>query len=212
MTALLMLALAWLLWVRTQRRPPAWQIVWWLTALVLTLSMQRTVPVAALMALPLLCATADAALSGRRPAYGPTAAPWLLVGAASVGIVVAAPVAAATATQPVGVPSALAGPLDELPAGTRIFVNGDTSGWVLYAAPHLRPVSDLHVESYSADQIEQYIRTMAAEPGWNQTFERSGASAALVPDDAPVRAALAEQQGWRETAADAGLVLLEAPR
>jgi hypothetical protein len=102
--------------------------------------------------------------------------------------------------------------MTSLPAGTRLLVDSDTSGWVLYAAPQLRPVYDLRVESYSAQQVEDYIRVMAAEPGWDRLLAQSGASAALVPDDAPVRAALTEQEGWTETGSDAGLVLLEAPR
>jgi hypothetical protein len=212
LAALLMLAMAWLLWVRTQQRPPAWQLSWWFCALVLALSMQRTVPVAALMALPLLCTAAETAAT-RRLGQSPSTTPRLLLGAAaSLGIVVAAPIAAATATEPLGVPSALTAEMRSLPAGTHLLVDGDTSGWVLYAAPHLHPVYDLRVESYSPHQVKDYIRVMAAEPGWDRILARSGASAALVPDNAPLRAALTEQQGWTETGSDAGLVLLEAPR
>jgi hypothetical protein len=132
--------------------------------------------------------------------------------AASLGIVLAVPVASATATEVAGVPAALTADLNALRPGTRVMVNGDTSGWMLFAAPQLRPVYDLRVESYSAQQVEDYIRVMAAEPGWDRILARSGASAALVPDDAPLRAALTEQRGWTETGSDAGLVLLEAPR
>jgi hypothetical protein len=212
MAALLMLALAWLLWVRTQQRPPAWQVTWWLMALVVTLSMQRTVPVGALMALPVLCSAAEAVVASRRSPALAGARPWVLVVAASLGIVLAVPVASATATEVAGVPAALTADLNALRPGTRVMVNGDTSGWMLFAAPQLRPVYDLRVESYSAQQVEDYIRVMAAEPGWDRILARSGASAALVPDDAPLRAALTEQQGWTETGSDAGLVLLEAPR
>jgi hypothetical protein len=209
--ALVMLALAWLLWVRTQHRPPAWQLAWWLFALLLAMSMQRTVAVAALMALPLLCTTAEAAAS-RRPRRASMIPMWLLAGATSVGITLAAPVAAATATQPLGVPSKLGTELRSLPTGTRMLVNGDTSGWVLYAAPHVQPIYDIRVESFTPHQVKDYIRIMSAEPGWRELLDRSGARAALVLADAPVRAALTEQAGWSEVGTDAGLVLLKAPR
>jgi hypothetical protein len=212
MAALLMLAMVWLLWVRTQQRPPAWQVAWWLCALALALTMQRTVPVAALMALPLLCTAAEAAAARRLGQSRSTTPPRLLGVAAAVGIGLAVPVSSWTATEPLGVPSGLTADMASLPAGTHLLVDSDTSGWVLHAAPQLRPVYDLRVESYSAQQVEDYIRVMAAEPGWDRLLARSGASAALVPHDAPVRAALTEQEGWTETGSDAGLVLLEAPR
>jgi hypothetical protein len=77
---------------------------------------------------------------------------------------------------------------------------------------HLRPVYDLRVESYTPRQVEDYIAMMDAEPGWEEVLEGSGAESALVPADAPIRAALTEKARWTEVGADAGLVLLRASK
>jgi hypothetical protein len=224
MVVLLMLGAVWCCWTSLRRRPPAWQLSLWLAAVVLTLSMERTVPLAAFLALPLACAGAEEALFRGRTAgaeealfrgrtAGPNGRRWLTwVAAGVVGASLAVPVASARAGAASGLPTRLQPSLSELPSGSRILVDSDTSGWVLFALPHLRPVYDLRVESYSPASVRNYIAVMDAEPGWDRLLEASGAESALVPVDAPIRAALTEQQRWTEVGADAGLVLLTAPR
>jgi hypothetical protein len=228
MAVLLMLGLAWLGWVLLQQRPETWQLSLFLASLLLTLSMQRTVPVGAMLALPLLCTVAETGLTRRRHQEAARSSAWIASGAADpsrrhaswrvwggaalAGIVLAVPLAASRAGDAVGVPTRLQAQLHGLPAGSRILVDSDTSGWVLFTSPHLRPVYDLRVESYTPRQVEDYIVTMAAEPSWDRLLTRSGASSALVPADAPIRAALTEQLRWTEVGTDAGFVLLEAPR
>jgi hypothetical protein len=134
------------------------------------------------------------------------------VAAGLVGASLAIPLASARAGSATGLPTRLQPTLAALPSGSRILVDSDTSGWVLFTFPHLRPVYDLRVESYTPRQVEDYIATMAAEPGWEHLLTSSGASSALVPTDAPIRAALTEQLRWTEVGADAGLVLLKASR
>ena len=78
----------------------------------------------------------------------------------------------------------------------------------MFSSPNLRPVYDLRVESYSPEQVRDYISMIDAEPGWQSILSASGATTALVPGDAPLRAALVEQAGWQEMGEDAGLVLI----
>jgi hypothetical protein len=141
----------------------------------------------------------------------PLRPPLRLWGVATVvGVLVAVPLSSHVAREPQGVPSLLAADLARLPEGTRILVDGDTSGWLLFAVPTLAPVFDMRIESYNAPHVEGYIRTVAAEPGWRDFLARTGAEAALVPETAPIRAALIEQAGWSERSRDAGMVLIEA--
>lgn len=212
LATLLMLGLVWLCWTVRREGPPAWQLILWLSAFVLTLSMERTVPVAAMVLLPLLGTAVESVMSAQASA-GQRAREWpAWVAAALVGIAVAAPLATARATVPAGLPTGLQPALEALPADSRILLDSDTSGWVLFAAPHLRPVYDLRVEAYTPQRVEDYITVMDAEPGWDRLLAASGASSALVPKDSPIRAALTEQSRWTEVDHDAGLVLLEAPR
>jgi hypothetical protein len=135
---------------------------------------------------------------------------WLT--AAVVGVLVAVPVAAARDTEPAGVPTSLASDLRSLPPSTRILVNGDTSGWLLFSAPQLEPVFDLRIEAYAPHEVRRYISAVAANPGWQDYVADTGVTAALVPRRSPISAALEEQLGWARIGTDAGLVLLEAPR
>ncbi|SES43732.1 hypothetical protein SAMN05216199_3651 [Pedococcus cremeus] len=207
MAVLLLLAAAWLAWLSLQRRPPTWQLVNCLVALVLTLYMERTVAVAAMVALPLTCTALEQRLPRRKVEHSK---PNLRLGWVAVlfGLVVAVPVAGAQAGHPRGTPYALQPALAALPTGTRILVDSDTSGWVMFAAPQLRPVYDLRVESYTSLRVRNYMTMVAAEPGWEGLLSSSGATAALVKEDAPVRAALAGEAGWSDLGSGSGLVLM----
>jgi hypothetical protein len=211
---LVMIGVTWVLWIRAQRRLRLWEIGWWLTAILLTLSMQRTVPVGAFLAAPLLASAGEATLARQgsiRAGVGrATMVAWL--SAAVVGALGAVPVAAARDTEPAGVPTSLASNLRRLPPSTRILVNGDTSGWLLFRAPQLKPVFDLRIEAYSPNEVRRYISAVAAKPGWNEYVADTGITAALVLGTSPISSALQEQLGWARIGTDAGLVLLEAPR
>jgi hypothetical protein len=200
---------------------PGWHVVLVVVGCALALSMERTVAVAAFVAVPLAATAVEAVLRTREKAprdalprqervVGRATAVW--AAAALAGILVAAPVAAARAHTPVAVPVALAPRLAALPQGTRVLVDGDTSGWLMYAAPQLRPVYDLRVESYTAHQVEDFIGAMSADPGWDAYVRDRGVTVALVPSDSPIGAALVEQDRWAEVGRDHGHVLLQAPR
>jgi hypothetical protein len=211
---LVMIGLTWVLWIRTQRRPRLWELGWWLGAILLTLSMQRTVPVGAFLAAPLLASALEDAMARRgttRTHLGRSAmVTWLA--AAVMGVLVAVPVAAVRDAEPAGVPTSLAPDLRRLPPSTRVLVNGDTSGWLLFSAPQLEPVFDLRIEAYAPREVRRYISAVAAEPGWQDYVTGTGVTAALVLRTSPISAALQEQLGWARIGTDAGLILLEAPR
>jgi hypothetical protein len=222
LAALGLLAVAWLCWVRLRRRPEAWELVLLVTACVLALTMQRTVPVAAFVGLPLAASAIEAALRARAAgsSVGPpdpdivTAAArhvrWRAPAAATlVGLLIALPVAAAR-DDVRGVPAALLPQLTSYPAGTRMVAFGDLTGWLLLEAPALAPVQDIRIEVYSPEHVRDYIGAVAAEPGWDDFVEGTGAVTALLPHDAPLVAALTEQLRWREVGRDDGFVLLEA--
>ena len=89
MAALAMLTAAWLCWISTQHRPESWQLVLLLAGFGLVLSMERTVAVGAIVAVPLLCAAVETALSRGWPS-ATSRLPWRLCSAAAaVGIVAA---------------------------------------------------------------------------------------------------------------------------
>jgi hypothetical protein len=135
---------------------------------------------------------------------------WLT--AAVVGALVAVPVAAARDTEPTGVPTSLTSDVRGLPPSTRVLVNGDTSGWLLFHAPQVEPVFDLRIEVYAPHEVRRYIRAVAAKPGWQDYVADTGVTAALVLQTSPISAALQEQLGWSRMGTSDGFILLKAPR
>jgi hypothetical protein len=219
--ALTVLALAgvFAVWAVRGERPPLWKLVLWVAALAFALFMVRTVPVAAIIGALLVADSLEAAATERsmRGRWVPAAGPLLsrreslaLAAAALVAVGLAVPLAAQRGQEPRGVPTALAAGLRAIPAGTHVISDGDLSGWLMFQAPRLRPISDIRIEVYSPEHIRGYIGAMHAQPGWAAYLTRAGTKAALLKADAPLVAALEGQWHWTAIATDHGYVLLEA--
>ena len=214
---LVMLASTWLLWIREQKRPPVVALLLFVAAVVLTLGMQRTVPVGAVIAV-LLLADAVEAHGSRAGGAAPVTLPhprtlivvWVTAALVAAGI--AAPVSAARGGDARGVPLAMKPRLDSLPRGARALIYGDLTGWVMFTAPQVRPVFDLRIEQYSPDYVRAYIRAMKAERGWQEFVDSTGTQVALLEQDSPLTAALTEQVGWTVVQRDGRFVLLEPSR
>ena len=201
------------IWLFQPDRPSPWEVLLLLLSIALTLSMQRTVSVAALVLAPMV-ARACAERWGSQLHAGPP--PRREQGALLAGLLVAAliavPLSAAAAHQrPAYVPTALESALDELPAGTRIIAEGDVTGWLLYTSPQLRPVFDLRIEVYSPQHVRDYIDARAARRGWQAFIAKTAPRAALLPDTAPLAGALEQESHWSVRGHDRGFVLLVAP-
>lgn len=213
LVALCMTAAVWLLWVRRERRPELIELGFLTAALLLVLSMQRTVPVGALVAAPLLAKGIDDALEKQRPARETSwvsgAQRWSWVLATLVGVALAAPVAASRDSAPASVPTGLTRALRSLPPGTHVLSDGDLSGWLMFTATQVRPVFDVRIESYPAPYVRRFIGATQAKPGWNRFVHDTGATAALLPEGSPLGAALGEQLRWTRVDTDHGVALWE---
>lgn len=136
----------------------------------------------------------------------------LLLTVALIGAAVAAPLSLARAQQPQRVPIGLTPALVALPAGTVLLSQTDVSGWVLWTAPQTRLVVDIRVEAYTEAQMDDFVTLYQARPGWQPLLDRSRASYALVPKDAPLIGALEEARHWTVVDQDAGFVLVAETR
>ncbi|MDQ2758028.1 MAG: hypothetical protein M3Y71_15985 [Actinomycetota bacterium] len=136
---------------------------------------------------------------------------WPLLPAAVLAAVVAVPLSLARAELPQGVPTGLSSAIAALPAGTVLLSQAEVSGWVLWTAPQIRLVADIRVEAYTARQMNDFVTLYQARPGWLGLLDRSGASYALVPGDAPLVGALEHVRHWTVVGGDTGFVLLAEP-
>jgi len=205
---LAMLALVLLSWVRLERRPPYWQIGLLLTGVAATLAMSRTIAVGAIIAAPLLAQEIHLH-RGRRPVAATTRrsrSVWAAL--ILVALVAAAPLSAARAHAPLRVPDQLRPQLSLIPSGTVVLAEGDISGWLFWAEPQVRPVLDPRIEIYPPAHVRAFVSAMAAEPGWRQFVDRTGAGYALVLTGSPIATALVDRAGWSQVGEDAGFVLL----
>jgi len=205
-----MLGLVILSWVRRRRQPPWWQIGLLATGVAATLAATRTIAVGAILAAPLLAQ--EIQLYRARPVMAPTRrsrSAWTAL--VLIALLVAVPLSAARAQEPVGVPQALAPQLSAIPSGTVVLAQGDVSGWLFWADPGVRPVLDPRIEIYSPAHIRAFVSAMAAGPGWRDFVDRTRARYALVLTDSPIATALVERASWSQIGKDAGYVLLRAP-
>jgi hypothetical protein len=211
---LLMLASAWGLWLWQRRRLPVWQLLMWCAAVAFSLSMQRTVPIAAILSALVLAEAAENYLATREgvsvslnSVKRSARLSWCL--AAVLAAAVAVPLADARGRHASAVPQAFAPHLAELEEGTRVISFGDLTGWLMFTAPQVEPVFDLRIEQYSPAHVRAYIDTMQAERGWKAFLQETSAHTAILEDDSPLSAALMESRNWQVVARDGGFILLQ---
>jgi hypothetical protein len=208
---LCMLALVALSWARSRRLPPWWQVAHLVVAFVATLAMERTIAIGAVVAAPLLAQTLQdwrgtpAAALPRRDTLA-----WLAMGISA--LLIAAPLAATLAAQPVDVPTGLQPALSNLPAGTVVLEDINMSAWAGWVAPQLRPIEDSRSEIFSRQQHLDYARLVAAATGWDTILARSGATWALVRTGSPLAAALQERKSWETVGTDHAYSMMRRPR
>lgn len=179
-------------------------------ALGWTLLAARTVTVGAIIAAPLFANSLQMWMD--RPVTNPRPREKLSVWASAAGwLATLAVVLAATNNRPVNLPSSIGAYLDELPAGSVVFVPDTLGGWIMWEYPQLRPVVDGLTESYSLDYWSEVLGAASAAPGWKVFIERAEVRVALIPSSFPLAEALTDQLSWIEVARDGEFVLLVTP-
>ncbi len=191
-------------------RPAGWKLAHGGLAMGLCLTVNRAVPIAACLVVPLVAE----ALQARR---GVPALPvrslerrWYAVGtvvALAASACLAIPLGRLSHDPVAGFSAELA----HLPADSVVLDLPDTSGWLLLNQPRLRLVMDTRVELYDPGYVAHYLAALKAEPGWDAFVDQTRATSALLPVEAPLATALTQRRGWHLVQTAGGLVLLVAP-
>lgn len=209
---LLMMLLVVLIWA-ARRDTVTWSRVGLLvTGLGWLLVTERTVALGAIFVAPLLAAALQSLMDKEpRAEAGPTRAEigglTALTAAALVGLGLMVP---QTSAEPGDVPSAMDRALGEFPRGTTVLNHYNIGGWLAWQHPNLNVVIDPSILPYPLGHIREYLAALDAEPGWERFVESTGAELAILKPDDELSEAL-ERQGWRESGADEGYVLLVSP-
>lgn len=183
----------------------------------------RVLPLAALVLLPLANGAIAGALAhaGKLPRFFAYSARLRALDARGNGLLLAplAVLACFALLQTPGLRAAAGFPADRfpvaayshIPTGARLFATDKFGGYLIYRSAGARKVFfDGRSDFYGAAFLEQYGRLVQVRPGWQRYFNSFGFSHALLPPDAPLRAAL-EQAGWRVVYNDKVAVLLTSP-
>jgi hypothetical protein len=112
-----------------------------------------------------------------------------------------------TSDDPAGVPTAFDPQLDALPAGTVVFNNYETGGWLAWRHPNLDHYIDPLADAYPVSHLQRYLVALEADPGWLRILRSSEARVALLQVGEPLTSALLER-GWTVRGRSAGYVLL----
>ncbi|MCX6590261.1 MAG: hypothetical protein NTZ56_01930 [Acidobacteria bacterium] len=129
---------------------------------------------------------------------------WVMVPALALAMAMASKAGFAATEFPVNAVAAI-------PAGARLFAPDKFGGYVIYRTSGAQPVFfDGRSDFYGVEFMKDYIRMVEVRPGWQALFDAWHFTHALVPVDAPLRAAL-EARGWQTLSVDKAAVLM-APR
>jgi hypothetical protein len=203
----LMLALAALLMLRRGVRT-------WVDVLLLLLCgicavwSWRTVPVAAVMLVPLVAVQAHA---GRDRPPAPRRVERLLVAGASVAaLAVLAAVVPHTSDQPPSQPSWVDPALSSLPPGTKVVDSWDWGGYLMWRYPQLDLLMHGYGDTFTAAELQRNTDIEGLAPGWDDELRATGCTVAVLRPTA-LAYALEHKEHWTVLHRSPGIVELRAP-
>lgn len=189
------------------RRRPSW------TATLLVLLAcgwaaysSRTVPVAALMAAPVLCGLL-ADLVPRRPTPRGEAVALGLVAAVGLAVLAVA-VPRTSGADSIDQPAWVEPSLDALPSGTRVLNEWNQGGYLLQRFPRLDVVMHGYGDVFTDEEIKRNSDLLDLDPGWDKVVDDLDVQYALLDPKAPLAYAVERLPGWTVVHTSRDLVLL----
>jgi hypothetical protein len=206
----LMLATAVVLFVR-RRRATWFDLAFLLTAGGCAVWSWRTVPVSAVILVPLIAQQAprreptDAAGRPGRLELG------LLAGAVVVSLGALAAVVPTTSDQPPTQPSWVDPALEALPAGTPVMGEWDWGGYLMWRYPQLDLLMHGYGDTFTTAELQRNTDINLMTPGWDDELRATGVRIAVLRPNDPVAYALQHQLGWTVRHASPTIEELRAP-
>lgn len=200
-----------LVWLRGRSADgPGWlQVLMLLLAAGWTAYAVRTVPVGAVMVVP-LAAAALQGLAGSSRAV-PRHDRGLVAGIGALAVAVLTAVVPFTADRPATVPSWVNPALDRLPDGTTLQTSDLMGGYLLWRHPELNPVIDGYSDAYTTRHLEEQRDQLLLRPGWDRTLRTNKVEYALLPTHSKLAYALTTFADWRVLDSSRDVVMIQAP-
>jgi hypothetical protein len=170
----------------------------------------RTVPVAAMMLVPL--AAAQARPREPDPERRIARPERLLVAGGAVAALVALALAVPhTSDDPPPQPSWADPALSSLPAGTKVVGAWDWGGYLMWRYPQLDLLMHGYGDTFTTAELQRNTDIEALAPGWDDELRATGVTVALQRPSSALSYALEHQEHWVVLHTSPSLVMLQAP-
>jgi hypothetical protein len=199
-----------LVWLRRDARAPGLVplLLLLLTAAFCAYSV-RTVPVAAVISVPLVAAALQSLVG--RGLLGPRRERTVVMALGVGALVVLTALVPITADRAAAVPSWVNPALSRLPDGTAVQTTDVMGGYLMWRHPELDPVIDGYSDAYTTGHLQQQLDLQNLRRGWDKTLRDSGVRVALLPTKGKLTYALTTFEDWRVLHTSRAVVMLEAP-
>jgi len=206
----LMLALAVVLFVR-RGRATWFDLLLLLTAGACAVWSWRTVPVAAVVLVPLIAAHAGPARDGQPVARPGRVELGLVVGAVVLALGALAAAAPASADNPPPQPSWVDPALQSLPRGTPVMGEWDWGGYLMWRYPQLDLLMHGYGDTFTEAELQRNTDIAGLAPGWDDELRATGVRIAVLRPTSAVAYALEHQFHWTVLHRSPTIEELQAP-
>ncbi len=170
----------------------------------------RTVPVAAMIVVPL--AAAQARPREADPARRIARPERLLVAGGAVAALLALAVAVPhTSDQPPPQPSWVDPALSSLPAGTKVVGAWDWGGYLMWRYPQLDLLMHGYGDTFTTAELQRNTDIEALAPGWDDELRATGVTVAVQRPSSALSYALEHQEHWVVVHRSPSIEMLQAP-
>jgi hypothetical protein len=170
----------------------------------------RTVPVAALILMPLMARVAQPLMPSsfrglRRPEV------LRVVGGTVAALALLAALVPHTSNRPPAQPSWVDPTLSALPAGTKVASDWGYAGYLMWRFPQLDLLMHGYGDTFTVAELQRNFDIISLAPGWDSELRATGCTVAVLSPTYRLAYALRHGEGWRVVHRSPTLEMLTAP-
>lgn len=204
-----MIAIGVVLFIRAPER--RWSdILYLLIACACALWSYRTVPVAAIILMPLMGRAAQSMLPMAAQRLRRTEVLGVL-GASAAALALLAAVVPHTSDQPPAQPSWVDPALSALPTGTKVVSEWSYSGYLMWKYPQLDLLMHGYGDTFTIPELQRQTDIMTLEPGWDDQLRATHCEVAVLKPNYRLAYELEHVEGWRVIHRSPAMEMLVAP-
>lgn len=210
MALALLLGVTAVLFIRSPRR--SWtDTFFFVTAAACALWSYRTVPVAAVVLMPLMARAIQGRVPGASLPVRRTEL-WSVTGGCVAALAVLALAVPHTSDEPLAQPSWVDPALSSLPAGTKVVSDWDYGGYLMWRFPQLDLLAHGYGDTFTIPELQRNTDVISVAPDWDQELRATGCTVAVLKTKSPLAYALEhDSQAWTVVHRSTSLEMLTAP-